>query len=62
MFVRSTPMSNEQKCKIQNDLVQIMFKQEAHGPSDFCYYLILDKGVVPHLKKLEFPSPKNALW
>ena len=28
----------------------------------FRNYLPLEKGGTLHLKKLEFPSPKNALW
>ena len=32
------------------------------GDPLFCYYLQLEKGMTLHLKKLESPSPKNAIW
>ena len=32
------------------------------GDPLFCYYLQLEEGMTLHLKKLESPSPKNAMW
>ena len=32
------------------------------GDPLFCYYLQLEEGINLHLKKLESPSPKNAMW
>ena len=32
------------------------------GDPLFCYHLQLEKGMALHLKKLESPSPRNAMW
>ena len=59
------PTPNDDLCQVWLKLAQWLLRRRflnfINVFSLFRYYLPLEKGVVLHLSKLEFPSPKDAL-